>query len=195
MSVIVAVAYDQWVHDGPPRVTWQELTLAQVIPANIASVLLPQLQRWRRFVQPIFKNGDIVGIRISSLMSDRRARLLRQKVEPFLQGLGNGAEPQNAGGPAPGTRVLSLTKHGLRIPARNVLATRALLQRLTEVELQYDADEEHVVALLFPPGAALNGVYAVLESKVVTVEPAQAGRREHLLGLLFEDLETLADNS
>lgn len=190
MSVIIAVAYDEVFRPGAPVVTWQELKLAAPIPAHVASTILPQFQRWRRFVEPVFAaGGDIVGIRISSLMSPRLARRLRAKVEPFLKQVG---DPQPAAAePAPGIRILSLSKHGLCVPARNVARAKGMLERLADIELQYDADEENVVALLIPPGVSLDAVYSVLEIDVVTVEPSNAGHRRHLLSLLYEEIEAL----
>lgn len=189
MSVIVAIAYEEVLRPGPPLVTWQELKLAAPIPAQVASTILPQFQRWRRFVEPVFVSGDIVGIRVSSLMSPRLARRLRAKVEPFLKQMG---DPQPAGRePSPATQILSLSKHGLCIPARNVARAKGMLERLADIELQYDADEEIVVALLVPPGVSLDAIYSILEVDVVTIEPSNASHKRHLLSLLYEEIEAL----
>jgi hypothetical protein len=176
-------------------VTWRALKLAAPVPAHVASSILPHFQRWRRYVEPIFDHGDIVGVRISSLMSPRMARRLRAKVEPFLR-MAAGAAPSATPEPASATagrRLVSLTKYGLRIPARNAMRARSMLERLADIELQYDSDEEDVVALFIPPGTPSEAIYAIFEVDVVTVEPSSPGHRQHLLGLLHEELEAVAE--
>jgi hypothetical protein len=187
MSVIIAVAYDEVLRLGPPAVSWQELKLSNVIPAQVASTLLPQFQRWRKFVEPIFEKGDIVGIRISSLMSPRLARRLRAKVEPFLKPRQD-ASATAAREAVPEKRVVSLSKHGLWIPERNLAHAKSVLEQLADIELQYDPDEVNVVALLIPPGVPLGPIYAVLKVVVVTVQAAHASQRLHLLDLLQDEM-------
>jgi hypothetical protein len=186
MSFIIA--YYEVLRPEAPAVMWQELKLTSVISARIASAILPQFQRWRRFVEPVFSNGDITGIRISSLMTPRLARRLRAKIEPFLA-TGDGNDPEHDSSPP--KRIVSLSKHGLCIPQRNLARARPLLERLADIELQYDADEENVVALLVPPGVALGGVYSILEVDAVTIESSSAPQRRHLLRLLYEDIRSL----
>lgn len=195
MCVISALAYDELLAFGQPVVTWRTLKLAAPVPAHVASPLLPHFQKWRRHVEPVFDNGDIVGIRISSLMSPRMAHRLRAKVEPFLR-MAAGEAPSATPEPASATsgrRLVSLTKYGLRIPARNAMRARSMLERLADIELQYDDDEEHVVALLVPPGTPSEAIAAILEVDVVTIEPSSPGHRRHLLGLLHEELVELAE--
>jgi hypothetical protein len=185
MSVILA--YELRLPEAP-KVTWHEFKLAGVVPGRVASTLLPHFQRWRRYVEPIFLRGDIIGIRISSLMTPRIARQLRAKVEPFLTA-NFGVEPEQEA--APVKRVVSLSRHGLCIPRRNLARAQPLLERIADIELQYDTDEEDVVALLVPPGVPLGPVYAILEVDVVTIEPASAPQRRHLLTRLYEDLKNI----
>jgi hypothetical protein len=190
MSVIIA--YYELLSPEPPKVRWQELKLAGVIPARVASTVLPHFVRWRRFVQPVFSGGDIVGIRISSLMTPRLARRLRAKLEPFLATHDGAAPVEDA---APAKRIVSLSKHGLCIPHRNLAHAQPLLEALADIELQYDSDEEHVVALLVPPGVDIRRVYGIVEVDAVTIEPSSAPERRHLLSLLYEDLKDLAARS
>lgn len=193
MCVLSTLAYDEFLTFGPAVVTWRALKLAAPVPAHVASTLLPHFQRWRRYVEPMFDNGDLVGVRISSLMSPRMARRLRAKVEPFLR-IATGEAPSVTPEPASaGRRLVSLTKYGLRIPARNAMRARSMLERLADIELQYDDDEEHVVALFIPPGTPSEAIYSVLEVDAVSVEPSSPNHRQHLLGLLGEELGAVAE--
>lgn len=189
MSFIVAVASESIA----PAITWSNFSFGdRIIPADVARTLLPHFRRGANYIRPIYSNGNIVGLCVSSLMTPRQGKRLRTLAEHLLVPAASAIPAAEAPGPSdPEVVTLRLTNHGLWIPRANVDRARAVLAALGDIEIECEEEWGHGVELHIPRGVSLASVLVALEVDVEMVEPGSSSRKREYLDSLRAEVRKL----
>ena len=187
MSVIAIIAYDEM----PATIRWQEYSLVSrgwFVPAATVPALAEALRPWRDRVEALYSSGNVVGFRVSSRVSPRAAYRLKELLLPFVKPVAGASD----GIPSAPDTILTLSKHGLHIPARHVERAEGALGRLGDIQVKLDDDDGiHIVALGIPATVPLGSVFQVLSVDAVPIDPALGHRRKQMLDSLRGELERI----
>ena len=186
MSVVAAVAYAGLAS----AVKWKQFHFGgRLVPAEFVPALLPAFRRWNSYVQPILANGNLVGLWVSSLMTDRKWRRLRAVAEHLLVPASEAVPHESPAGEGNADAyILSLAKHGLHIPRKYVEHTRQVLAQLGDIEIQCEDEDLNGVALIIPRGVSLAKVLGALELGVDSIEPAAPSTKKAMLSSLRDEI-------